>query len=608
MPFTLDIYPRLSLADYVRGWFFVDLLSCLPYTYVSYIVDANDPPTAVSELVEDSESSQNFRATKTLRLIRLTKMLRIARIKRMISRFGESVFLSRYLYGFGLLAVILFLLHLLSCVWYWSSGDMYTENGEFVHGWVKIMEMSGQWNASTKELSTRYTTSLYFAFNSLEHAESDREKVAAILCELTLAVIYGMLAGLMSSIMMAGQADSQDKQRKMARIRGWLVSRRVPADFQSTVMSYFHKALDKKNANSEGFEKMVLDTMPPAMASKTAAMLYGDWLSNLPLFKGLSQEIITSLCKVVVPLLVHRGQQVIKEQDLGTEMYMLLRGEVEVTKEQSEHFVDEKGKVFTKVEHLRLGFLGEGAFFGEAGVLAETVGSGAEIRTRTVTAVVDSEFCYLTREALMDVRNKFVELDGRIRRFSTVGQKLNKKRLTRAGVDFGMLRDLKQHTNSRLQYQADGAIMKSPMPGGIRKGHRLTKYALAHIESWSFEAPESDDDARGSPKPHPPLPLPGCPTNRMPVPCLCLFARRRAGLFALSFLGSDTYCDIYCRLLSQLQLTSRQFLPAWPCIAPTCVLMCAPPCRLAVLAETCWWHERPEPDGRPASSGPVDHG
>ena len=50
-------------------------------------------------------------------------------------------------------------------------------------------------------------------------------------------------------------------------------------------MTYFHKALDKSHAISDGFEQTVLSTMPPAMASKTASLLYGDWLSNLPLFK-----------------------------------------------------------------------------------------------------------------------------------------------------------------------------------------------------------------------------------------------------------------------------------------------------------------------------------
>lgn len=111
--------------------------------------------------------------------------------------------------------------------------------------------------------------------------------------------------------------------------------------------------------------------MPPAMASETALLLYGEPVSALPLFKLLSQEIINAICKRVVPLLCSRDQAIIREGEMGTELFFLLRGEVEVTK-----------------SGVRLGFLGEGAFFGESAVLSDTAGTGTEIRQRTVSAVV----------------------------------------------------------------------------------------------------------------------------------------------------------------------------------------------------------------------------
>ena len=45
---------------------------------------------------------------------------------------------------------------------------------------------------------------------------------------------------------------------------------------------------------------------------------------------------------------------------------------------------------------VRLGFLTPGAFFGEAAIFA----GGAEVRTRTVVAVTDSDLCFLTREEI----------------------------------------------------------------------------------------------------------------------------------------------------------------------------------------------------------------
>ena len=52
----------------------------------------------------------------------------------MISRFGESVFLSRYLYGVGLFCIIVFMLHLLACAW---CGAIFAAAIKSVRGWPR---------------------------------------------------------------------------------------------------------------------------------------------------------------------------------------------------------------------------------------------------------------------------------------------------------------------------------------------------------------------------------------------------------------------------------------------------------------------------------------
>jgi potassium voltage-gated channel Eag-related subfamily H protein 2 len=81
---------RVSMiaARYVRGWFFVDLFSCLPISYISYFMEEEALAGSGSGLVLQAgtgdSSSSSFRAMKTLRLIKLSKMLRLARIKKIL--------------------------------------------------------------------------------------------------------------------------------------------------------------------------------------------------------------------------------------------------------------------------------------------------------------------------------------------------------------------------------------------------------------------------------------------------------------------------------------------------------------------------------------------
>jgi len=67
---------------------------------------------------------------------------------------------------------------------------------------------------------------------------------------------------------------------------------------------------------------------------------------------GLPPSLVHSLCGVVEPMLAVRHQVIYSEESTGKEMYLLLEGELEITSSGE-----------------RLGFLSDGAFFGETPIL-----------------------------------------------------------------------------------------------------------------------------------------------------------------------------------------------------------------------------------------------
>ena len=109
-------------------------------------------------------------------------------------------------------------------------------------------------------------------------------------------------------------------------------------------------------------------------------LLYGRYVASVPVFKGLAPEIIAALSLKCNPTVVTKGQKIIQEGEPGREMYIIIsvratmliprqewvarifetkrlvyQGEVEVTETIGE-------------ERRQLGFLGDGAFFGESPV------------------------------------------------------------------------------------------------------------------------------------------------------------------------------------------------------------------------------------------------
>ena len=98
--------------------------------------------------------------------------------------------------------------------------------------------------------------------------------------------------------------------------------------------------------------------------------------------------------------------------EAGVEMYMLLQGEVEVTRDNPAAAFP-GGEVKSVPE--RLGFLSEGSFFGELPVLSRDI--DAEIRTRTVTAVTYCKLAYLTRDDVVELMEQYPVLRIRVNRF-----------------------------------------------------------------------------------------------------------------------------------------------------------------------------------------------
>jgi CRP/FNR family transcriptional regulator, cyclic AMP receptor protein len=98
-------------------------------------------------------------------------------------------------------------------------------------------------------------------------------------------------------------------------------------------------------------------------------------LSRAPLFEGLSRRELVQLARISEDLEVEPGTVLCKEGELGREFFVIVDGEVEVTRE---------GK--------RVATGGGGEFFGEIALLEETP------RMATVTAKTPVRCFVLTRK------------------------------------------------------------------------------------------------------------------------------------------------------------------------------------------------------------------
>ena len=72
-------------------------------------------------------------------------------------------------------------------------------------------------------------------------------------------------------------------------------------------------------------------SMPPAMKRKFSLHLYRKTLTNVPIFRDLSAQVVQALGDIVRPMIAVRQQVIMSEGSIGSEMYMIISGELEIT-------------------------------------------------------------------------------------------------------------------------------------------------------------------------------------------------------------------------------------------------------------------------------------
>ena len=116
-----------------------------------------------------------------------------------------------------------------------------------------------------------------------------------------------------------------------------------------------------------------------------------DALGRCPFFAGLSRNELLEVAKVTEDLEVEEGKALTREGQSGSEFFVIVDGDVSVTKEGQE-----------------IRTLGPGDFFGEIALLEDTP------RTATVTAKTPLRFFVLTRQAFRSMLAHQPELEEKV--------------------------------------------------------------------------------------------------------------------------------------------------------------------------------------------------
>ncbi|CAL8316115.1 unnamed protein product [Merluccius merluccius] len=282
---------RLIRMNYLKTWFVIDLLSCLPYDIINAF-----------EHGEEGLSSL-FSSLKVVRLLRLG---RVARKLDHYLEYGAAV-LVLLVCVFGLVA------HWLACIWY-SIGDHevidHDTDAIKTDSWLYQLALSmgtpyrfnvsgtGRWEGGPNK-ETLYISSLYFTMTSLTTIgfgniapTTDGEKIFSVAMMMVGSLLYATIFGNVTTIFQQMYTNTNRYHEMLNNVRDFLKLYQVPRGLSERVMDFIVSTW----AMSKGIDTdKVLSICPKDMRADICVHLNRQVFNDHPAFRLASDGCLRSL-------------------------------------------------------------------------------------------------------------------------------------------------------------------------------------------------------------------------------------------------------------------------------------------------------------------------
>jgi hypothetical protein len=192
-----------------------------------------------------------------------------------------------------------------------------------------------------------YLAAMYYTFVTITSVgygdispKSDPERVFTMVTCLAGSALFAFLVGELTSIATSKHANDRAFAETMYKVEGFLSAYRMPKDTRLRVRAHYHQqyhgSTDGVDANGGGASccwfdtKALVETMPYELRKEVRRGMRLQLVKRVPFLRGAANEVLVAITRILVPCYALAGEPIVLEGEVGTEMFLIERGEVEV--------------------------------------------------------------------------------------------------------------------------------------------------------------------------------------------------------------------------------------------------------------------------------------
>lgn len=331
---------RLIAQKYLQGWFTVDVVSTLPFDWITI---------ALRGAGGDFEKLKFLRA---MRLLRLVKLLRLLRVSRIFERWEDRIAIN-----FAMLSLVkssigtLLCSHWIGCLWYITA---YIENADA--NWIKSTGVDSYSSLEDDGVSLydKYVASWYFSVMTMStigygdiSPVTSAERIVCSLMMLIGAGIYAYVVGSITTTVSNMEAGSRRYQELMDMLNQFLDMNDISEDLRMTSRKYMRTRQAQGNLTNW---QDLLNEMSPDLREAVAKETHPGWAQASPFFAEADADFQAKAASQFTEVTFPRGEKILEIGQPVDSLFVIKKGVVAV-----------RGKVIRK-----------GGIFGEDIVLNKT--------------------------------------------------------------------------------------------------------------------------------------------------------------------------------------------------------------------------------------------